>query len=365
MKFSMRVKLVAVLSVLAVMLAGSAWADASTVKTAISNYGLSHNDGAGTAQNPIIITGTKSDASAGSPLDLNIAGLTIEWRASLAGTSGGGDYLVRIAGANGVLKITGGTITFPANIEVDAFALEDVAVEFTGGTISGGATHTGFGLDYTNSNNARVTINGGTFNMPRGWAILINGVNISERLKVDSPSTVNGLVTILHSNNDILTVDLRVYGNADIGADNKMVDPDVDFVPRNFDIYGTVTVEVDFDNRWTINNHSGNTLNNQGTLTNNGTINNTAKGKITNTGTIINTASGTIVNEGTIDNTSGTITNDGIFRSVQTAAQMGGTINGSVTPISSGGSSGGCNAGFGMIALLLAGFALTRKSRKA
>jgi MYXO-CTERM domain-containing protein len=118
------------------------------------------------------------------------------------------------------------------------------------------------------------------------------------------------------------------------------------------DIYGTVTNFDQFANNGTINNYSSNTLDNRGVLTNNGTINNESTGRIRNTGRIVNT---------------GTIDNKGVFQSVQTASEMGGTITGnSVQPLNSssgGGGSGGCNAGLGVFGLLLLAGLVTRKHR--
>jgi hypothetical protein len=113
-------------------------------------------------------------------------------------------------------------------------------------------------------------------------------------------------------------------------------------------IDGTVINFDQFINKGTINNYSGNTLDNRGTLTNDGTINNEANGKIRNTGIIDN-------DNGTIDNTKG-----GAFESVQTASEIGGTIKGDVEPINTGNpsSGGGCNAGFGLFGLLLAGLVM-------
>jgi hypothetical protein len=85
-------------------------------------------------------------------------------------------------------------------------------------------------------------------------------------------------------------------------------------------------------------------------LTNNGTINDKATGKITDTGSI--------------NNTSGMITNEGTFQSVQDKEAMGGAIDGDVEPLSNNTSSGGgCDAGFGVAGLLLAGLAVLKQRR--
>jgi hypothetical protein len=115
-------------------------------------------------------------------------------------------------------------------------------------------------------------------------------------------------------------------------------------------IYGTLTNLDKVINKGTINNYSGNTLDNKGTLINSGgRIKNASTGKIKNTGDIDNT-------DGEIDNTDG-----GVFQSVQTAAEMGGEISGPVEQINSGGGGGGCNAGFGMFGLLLSIVFVMRK----
>jgi hypothetical protein len=123
-------------------------------------------------------------------------------------------------------------------------------------------------------------------------------------------------------------------------------------------IYGTLTNLDKVINNGTINNYSGNTLDNRGTLTNNGTISNKSTGVITNSGTIDN-ASGKINNEGKITN-SGTIKSDA-------ADYIGNEPEGkSIEPISdsktSSDSGGGCNAGFGVLGLLIAGL-VARKGR--
>jgi hypothetical protein len=119
-------------------------------------------------------------------------------------------------------------------------------------------------------------------------------------------------------------------------------------------IYGTVINFDQFTNEGTINNRSGNTLDNRGTLTNEGTIINHTNGKIRNTGIIDN---------------NGTITNNGEFQSVQTAEEMG-VIDGSNpvqlidnAPPSGGG--GGCNAGYGLLGLLPLAVCVARRRTTA
>jgi hypothetical protein len=117
-------------------------------------------------------------------------------------------------------------------------------------------------------------------------------------------------------------------------------------------IYGTLTNLDRVINNGIINNYSGKTLDNRGTLENNKEINNRASGKITSTGTIKNAPNAVINN-----------TEGGIFGSDQTKESMGGTVNGPVLPINdtSSGGGGGCNAGLGMVGLLLAGLVVLKR----
>jgi hypothetical protein len=105
---------------------------------------------------------------------------------------------------------------------------------------------------------------------------------------------------------------------------------------------------------------------NNGILNNSGAFTIPADSKLTNNGIISNESTGTITNKGTIDNANGTIYNEGTFESVQTIDEMGGNIEGEVEPIdnTSSSSGGGCNAGWSLFGLLLAGL-VTRKYRKA
>ncbi|MDR1509446.1 MAG: hypothetical protein LBS53_07380, partial [Synergistaceae bacterium] len=103
---------------------------------------------------------------------------------------------------------------------------------------------------------------------------------------------------------------------------------------------------------------------NGGKITNNGIINNEAAGEIINEGTIEN--AGTINNDGTINTSKGTINNKGTIKSNADKIIGAGNITGN-PPVSdqkpsSGG--GGCNTGYGLFGLLLAGI-LTFKYRKA
>ena len=93
MRFLMRVKFVVVLSVILVMLAGSAWAAMPYTEEQINNFLNDYNDTSGgsgsglvgavnSTTNTIIITGEKTDVT--KPLIMvNIAGWTIEWNATL------------------------------------------------------------------------------------------------------------------------------------------------------------------------------------------------------------------------------------------------------------------------------------------
>ena len=161
---------------------------------------------------------------------------------------------------------------------------------------------------------------------------------------------------------DMFSMTIENGGTLDVDTGTHLIIPNGMRATNNtggtININGTVTNLSTIDNNGIINNNSGNTLINRGTLINGGTINNASNGRITNRGTIENIY-------GTINNNNG-----GKFESVQTISQMGGVIYGEVELISPSDDENklGCNSGYGMIALLLAGlagFGLTRKFRKA
>jgi hypothetical protein len=124
---------------------------------------------------------------------------------------------------------------------------------------------------------------------------------------------------------------------------------------------GTRAAALDSDNG-ILNNSGTFTIAAGSTLTNNGIINNASTGTITNEGKIDN-ISGTITNEGKIDNTSGTINNEGTIKS-DPVNFTGNVPVGNPVESDNGSGGGGCNAGFGLFGLLLAGL-VTRKYRKA
>jgi hypothetical protein len=121
--------------------------------------------------------------------------------------------------------------------------------------------------------------------------------------------------------------------------------------------HGTIIVDGTIINYEYFKNH-GTIINKSNTIRNYGTI--------TNTGTIDNESAGVIINEegGTIDNTNGTINNEGTIKSDSAIENVDGNDVQPVATDSSSGGGGGCNAGYGIIGLLLAGI-VTRKYRKA
>jgi hypothetical protein len=387
-----------VLAVFMLMAASSAWADADAVITQISNYGLSAT-GTGTPEDPIVVTGIKTDAPApgNGGLVLDIAGLTIDWQATSTvaeNQAEGRDGRMVLVRGNGMLKITGGTTTLPTpdpNIQGDeivAFGiLGNVKVEFSGGTITGtNYRHVGIDAEGWGGTNIELKVSGGTINTPNGEAITVDWNDTSVvNLIIEGNPTINGLVTEWDGTSKSATV--QVLGQANItqswppdpddgegidsfnmtvasGATLTITETGSLTIPANgtLTIYGTVTNRDQIINKGTINNY-GNTIDNQGTLTNNGTINNAAAGKITNSGTINNT--GTIINEGKIEG-SGSIDNKGTIKS---NSEVPGLTPGSnpVKELDSDNDSngGGCNAGFGLFGLLPLAVWVARKRMTA
>jgi hypothetical protein len=411
MKRSMRVKLAVVGAVMAaVFLAGSAWAGETQVLNAINTYGglSAIGDGYGN----ITVTGSRTGATVGLELG-NISGLTINWEAQLIGDPSvynsapniNYDFdLITMTGSNGtfnirpsaVLKITG-----DVNVNTDRemrlihvkYPASNIVVNVNGGILET-LMPKGNAIDewnsYKNTTIAadlpclNVNINGGTISTS-------DGIVASGYVTVGSGASAHltGLVVkrktgVVYDPAVVSAGALEFYGNCkftvllyDDGEDwfapgllfkimpgaELTLDAGNGWVVQNtwklenhgtLNILGTLINEGKCINDYVINNYSGHTLDNRGTLVNNGIINTKATGKITNTGSIDNTS-------GTINNTEG-----GTFQSVQTASEMGGTVNGEVQPLNSNSSSGGggCNAGLGVAGLLLAGWAALKK-RKA
>ena len=388
MTFSMRVKVTCILVVSLLLLAGSAWA--AQTPAAVAGKITTYDAGFTTAinVNTIEVTGTVSKAVAATNLELgDLAGLTIDWKAALTVTGSTTAEVEIISFENGEFNLlTGGMIQINASGEISAIEAKGSAtVRVSGGAVGGnGEAQTGISADRL-GHQTEVIVQSGTINFPYGFPIAVNtgnltivdssgitgivgiggasdavgrvfGTTYTTDFNIDNPA-IQTVTAIVESgavwNLEVNALNIKATTTFIVNSGGHLILNGTVDTTKVTELYGTLLNHGKVTNNVTINNRSGKTLDNRGTLTNNGIINNAATGRIRNTGSI--------------DNINGTINNDkgGTFESVQTAEQMGGTINGPVTPISSGGSSSGCNAGFGMIALLLAGFALTRKSRKA
>jgi hypothetical protein len=403
----------------AMFITGSAWADESSVEAAITAYGLTRQGGE--SGSTITVTGSVSKL-ANDVLDLgDITGLTIDWKADLTVTGGSRPEGMGIINfANGSFNLADGTIQFPTGADG---IMADGAANMT---VNGGTMKSqGVGVCGIAVVDGTLTIDSGEINIPKGKMLfahtltvnapsVLTGLAFTGELANYFTATVYGHAvtvtgsTVLNDDDDelpipqsyvvpngatwdiqgltsdltnmptVATAKITVKGGGKLNLKNNT---DLKFkgsfhVEQNgelniedtsrltivggtatddgtINIYGTLTNKDKLVNSPTgiINVFSGNTLDNQGTLTNNGIINNKSTGKITNTGNISNA-------NGTINNTEG-----GTFQSVQTASAMGGTVNGDVQPISSGGGSG-CDAGLGIAGLLLAGL-VALKRRKA
>jgi hypothetical protein len=382
----------------AMFITGSAWADVASVKQAITNYGLTASD----SGNTITVTGNVSKLVS-EVLDLgNISGLTIDWKANLTVTGGShpdsDEPMGMISFTGGTFNLSGGTMQAPSSLElIGIIARGDAVVRVNGGVIKSSASGS-HGI-YAESG---MIIDSGEINIPRGTA-----VRVWKNLTVNNPSVLTGFAYV----GDLVKHTVTVYGHAITDADSEdfydYYEGD-DFVPDSFsyvvssgavwDIEGLKMdlIDVPIVATYKITVKNGGKLNFKnaemkfkgsfhveqdgelnigvaqgdishlsttgGTSTNDGTIN--IHGKLTNEGTLSNNSTGKITNAGTIDNTGGTIKNEGTFQSAQTAADMGGTVDGDIQPLGGKSSGGGCDAGFGLFGLLLAGLAVS-KYRKA
>jgi hypothetical protein len=294
-----------------------------------------------------------------------------------------------------MLKITGGTTTLSAPApdgEITAFGGENGAnIEFSGGTITGNDNQQ-FGIEVDGPGGS-VKVLGGTIDIPNGFAVNTGWGKDATPVKLDIDLTGNPVIKGIVVENDGEEqgdegaegdLKIQILGNTSITQPLDLtsakslemtITSDVTLTITEtgrltltangiltnngtLTIDGTVTNMDRIINNGIINVNSGPTPDNQGTLTNKGTINIAATGRLKNTGTI--------------DNTDGTINNDkgGVFESVQTAYEMGGKVNGTVTPISDGDGggdenededNGGCNAGFGLFGLLPLAVCVARK----
>jgi hypothetical protein len=208
-------------------------------------------------------------------------------------------------------------------------------------------------ISYVAKNGAEWTIEGVTSDM----------TDLPRDIDVTMKTEGNGVINF--KNTDLMfkgTFDVSEDGVLNVGVDSgdtSHLTNLVDGTATNdgtINIYGTLTNLDRVINNGIINNYSSNTLDNKGTLINKGTLKNYQEGKITNTGTI-NNDEGTIVNEGKIDNSKGTIESD--------AANFEGNLpdGNSIEQISDDTNSGdgGCNAGLGMVGLLLAGIVVLKR----
>ncbi len=409
MKISMRVKLAVVVALFAaVFMVGSAWADEASVVQAIQALGLARQ--ASETGNIITVTGTAAinvntfkggyetwpiedpyDANEHVLLQLgDLTGLTIDWKANLTltgvvnGNAAEGEGIQVIHFINGTFKLTGGKIDIQTTGTGRTHALEgEQAAQVTVDGVTMNGPYSGITAD---SDNGRgIIVKSGTVSFPNEAAVAAGNVTIEggtivglvayevgEKQICEAHGATNTLLESPWADDDgdkpVVIEYIAKSGSTWTVSSDFLIVPSASCTfevesggkaiidgTTPVDNHGTITIKENgvFVNNSTINNFSGNTINNQGTLTNNGTIDNKATGKITNTGTI--------------DNTNGTIKNDGVFQSDQTAEQMGGTVTGNnaVEPIDdttnpSSGSSG-CDAGFGMFALAALALPFMRK----
>jgi hypothetical protein len=363
-------------------LAGSAWADETTVRAAINTYGLSDGGGSGST---ITVSGSVSKL-ASQVLDLgDITGLVIDWKADL--TVSGGNKPSGVTGVinfsgNGKFKLTAGTINIEsANGWVWAICASSGSPEviLDGSTITSDRAQTsgieiGESIEEGKTSQGKLTINSGTLSIPKGIGAFAKTLEVTG-------GTINGALGMVDSD-DKMT--LYFYGNATTVLESDIffneyepgqitsnsrhyiaksgatwniesVASDMTAVPvdaitmevengatinlKNTDLKFKGTFDVDQGGELNIGVIQGDTsrvtnvggtstndgtINIYGTLTNNGRFLNDSTGKITNTGTIDNTNDGTIENKGTIDNTNGKINNEGTIKSDSFIANVGG-----------------------------------------
>jgi hypothetical protein len=228
------------------------------------------------------------------------------------------------------------------------------------------------------------------------------GVQFSLIVENNAVLTIDGVKVSLNGEDSLLHIKkggtLNLINGGDIYVNGEII---IDGIVNKSTAQRTISPRAADPNNGILNNSGTITVSPIGMITNNGIINNASTGTIRNEGKIVNAGTinnegkivnaGTINNEGKIGNADGTISNKGTIKS--DPANFSGNepegnavepIDSTVTPpdntitppdnddndtpsnvnTSNGGSGGGCNAGYGMAVLLLAGL-VTIKLRKA
>jgi hypothetical protein len=398
-------------------------ADTDAVRI-ISDYGLI----ADVSGNTVTVTGSVSTLASDVLELGDISGLVIDWKADLTVTGGSrpskGFGMINFS--SGEFNLTGGTIQLPfsANTWIEGIhANGDATVRVAGGKLKGDrAKDTGINVE-----DGVLIIDSGEVSVPRGNMLfartlrvndpsVLNGVALTgtvtnytltvygyattvpdselfyekydpEDDRVDSISYVipNGAVWDIEGvqsdmtafpSISVVNMTVRSGGVANLtqGAYLKfkgrltVEEGGILYIEKasGLEVTGTMTINGSAGGRGA---RAAAFDPDNGVLDNSGTFTLTAGSKLTNNGIINNASTGTMINKGTIDNTNGTIDNEGTFKSVQSEEEMGGEIYGEVQPDgprggTSSSSSGGCDAGYGLFSLLLAGL-VTRKYRKA
>jgi hypothetical protein len=313
----MRLKLVSVLAVFMVMLAGSAWADEAGVVTAITSYGLSRQGGEN--GDTITVEGSKLDAT--SQLDLgDISDLTINWKAKItrevSTVSPGKDHiqLINVWGtgtfnieSEAELKVPGTEnnmrhVYLIRALEGGPSGSESVTINVNGGTLEA-IMPNATAIDDDNFDHPPIIkINGGTINVPDGNAAVgnvtvINAANVTGTV-IDKNSIWSNWSVELYGNCSVQTIfeddekdemNIRNISWRIMPSATATVKAGTTWSIRDswtlqndgtLDIYGTLINFDKFINEGTINNYSGNTVDNRGRWINRSTINNKASGKI-------------------------------------------------------------------------------------
>lgn len=255
----------------------------------------------------------------------------------------------------------GGQISAPHGIAISMPESETFTGDTTGitgcvGEVSYYATETTGGPYYDEDGNPLASSG------LRKYLLTVYGaVRFMEELDTSEMPYDSILIVVENHSSLTLTEDMLLSKSTDVE-----MKPDSKFITENG---ASVLVKGDIHNHGRVEiKDAAITLDpDPGVLYNSGTVVVSSNGKIINKNLIENYQSGIIENEGTIDNNEGTIKNEGTFKSRQTAAEMGGVVEGEIKPLDGGnGGSGssGCNAGFGVIALMALGAILPALRRK-